>query len=113
MNIVGKVHEIGNVQNVTDKFKKRNLVVAYAENPQFVEYINFEATQDKVNLFDKLNVGDNVDVSFNLKGKPFTNKSGVTSYFNSLVVWRVTKVDGESSAPVDINGSDDDSDLPF
>lgn len=92
MEIRGKVHEIGEVQQVTDTFKKRDLIVQYAENPQFVEYIRFEATQDRTAIFDGLSVGDEVDVSFNLRGRPWTNKDGVTSYFNSLVAWRVNKV---------------------
>ena len=130
MEIRAKVHEIGDVQQVTDTFKKRDLVVQYAENPQFVEYIKFEATQDRTAIFDNLNVGDEVEVSFNLRGRPWTNRDGVTSYFNSLVAWRVSKVTatsaqaGTQSAPgpqsfdapptVDIaadNGKDDD--LPF
>jgi len=85
MEIRGKVHEIGAVQNVTDTFKKRDLIVAYAENPQFVEYIRFEATQDRVNIFDNLSVGEEIEISFNLRGRPWTNKEGVTTYFNSLV----------------------------
>lgn len=126
MEITGKVHEIGAVQQVTETFKKRDLVIQYAENPQFVEYIKFEATQDRVNLFDNLNSGDEVAVSFNLRGRPWTNKEGVTTYFNSLVAWRVNKVastpqyvEGQGSmphtpAPVDISSSPDDGDdLPF
>jgi hypothetical protein len=126
MEITGKVHEIGAVQQVTETFKKRDLVVQYAENPQFVEYIKFEATQDRVNLFDNLNSGDEVTVSFNLRGRPWTNKEGITTYFNSLVAWRVNKVastpqhaEGQGSmphtpAPVDISSSPaDDDDLPF
>lgn len=102
MEIRGKVHEIGDVQQVTDTFKKRDLIVQYAENPQFVEYIRFEATQDRTSLFDNLNVGDEVEVSFNLRGRPWTNKDGVTSYFNSLVAWRVSKV---TTTPVDASGA--------
>ncbi|MFB5945518.1 DUF3127 domain-containing protein [Albibacterium profundi] len=125
MEITGKVHEIGQVQQVTDTFKKRDLVVQYAENPQFVEYIKFEATQDRVNLFDNLNPGDEVTVSFNLRGRPWTNKEGVTSYFNSLVAWRVNKAatsqpadasyqnQPPSAPPVDISSDNDDDDLPF
>lgn len=126
MEIRGKVHEIGQVQNVTETFKKRDLIVAYAENPQFVEYIRFEATQDRVNIFDSLAIGDEVEVSFNLRGRPWTNKEGVTTYFNSLVAWRVTKVANTAAAapapsyadmpaPADISGTNggDDDDLPF
>ncbi len=131
MEIRGKVHEIGAVQQVTDTFKKRDLIIQYAENPQFIEYIRFEATQDRTSLFDNLNVGDEVEVAFNLRGRPWTNKDGVTSYFNSLVAWRVSKVTTEpvatgaqsaQGAPqafdappaVDISADDGkDDDLPF
>lgn len=124
MEIRGKVHEIGTTQQVTDTFKKRDLIVSYAENPQFVEYIRFEATQDRVNIFDNLSVGNEVEVSFNLRGRPWTNKEGVTTYFNSLVAWRITKLANTAQAapeqntsdmpPVDISSSGaDDDDLPF
>lgn len=122
MEIRGKIHEIGAVQNVTDTFKKRDLIVAYAENPQFVEYITFQATQDRVTIFDGLSIGEEVEVSFNLRGRPWTNKESVTTYFNSLVAWRVTKLVtaeatqnmnyGGDLPRVDISNIEDD-DLPF
>lgn len=120
MEIKAKVHEVGAVQQVTDSFKKRDLIVQYAENPQFVEYIRFEATQDRVNIFDNLAPGEDVEVSFNLRGRPWTNKDGVTTYFNSLVAWRVNKLAPETAMappqhvpPVDISSAPDDDDLPF
>ncbi|HLW50290.1 MAG TPA: DUF3127 domain-containing protein, partial [Sphingobacteriaceae bacterium] len=99
MEIRGKVHEIGTTQQVTDTFKKRDLIVLYAENPQFPEYIRFEATQDRTSIFDNLEIGDEVEVSFNLRGRPWTNREGVTTYFNSLVAWRVSKVVTTPVAP--------------
>src|SRR5690606_2268071 len=98
MEINGKVHEVGQIQQISESYKKRDLVIQYAENPQFVEYIKFEATQDRVNIFDNLNPGDDVSVSFNLRGRPWTNKEGVTSYFNSLVAWRINKVAPDQQA---------------
>lgn len=98
MEIKGKVHEIGKTENVSEKFKKRQLIIEYAENPTYPEYISFELQQDKVGLADQLKQGDEVEVSFNLRGRPWTNKDGVTSYFNSLVAWRISKV-SENSTP--------------
>lgn len=116
MEIKGIVHEVGATQQVTESFKKRDLIVAYAENPQFVEYIRMEATQDRVSIFDNLNIGDEIEVSFNLRGRPWTNKEGITTYFNSLVAWRVVKLaEGSvpsSPEPVNINNEEPD-DLPF
>lgn len=106
MQITGKIHEIGQVQNITDKFKKRDIVIEYAENPQYPEYIRLEATQDKVSLFDKFNVGDNVEVFFNLRGRAVKG-----NYFNSLVVWRIAAAEGQEVPTIGNNGGGDD--LPF
>lgn len=92
MELTGTVHEVGEVQIVTNEFKKRDLIVKHDDNPQFVEYIRFEANQDKVALFDHVKPGDRVEVSFNLRGQPWTNRGGITSYFNSLIAWRVKKL---------------------
>src|SRR5690606_22001741 len=104
MQLSGKVHEVGQTQQVSDSFKKRDLIVVYAENPQYPEYIKLEATQDNVSKFDNLNPGDEVTVDFNLRGRPWTNKEGVTTYFNSLVAWKVNK--GASAAPAQADESD-------
>jgi len=122
MEIKGKVHEIGALQQVSETFKKRDLIVEYAENPTYPEYIRFEALQDKTSLFDSLKVGDDVEVSFNLRGRPWTDKTGKVSYFNSLVVWRLNTLSNTAGAastpdyapPVDLSSKPgDDDDLPF
>mgnify|MGYP003574912461 FL=1 len=123
MEIKGKVHEIGAVQQVSETFKKRDLIIEYAENPTYPEYIRFESLQDKTALLDNLKAGDEVEVSFNLRGRPWTNKDGVTSYFNSLVVWRITALANTAgasaaapqyAAPADVSTTaGEDDDLPF
>jgi hypothetical protein len=122
MELKGKVHEIGALQQVSETFKKRDLIIEYAENPTYPEYIRFEALQDKTSLFDSYKVGDDVEVSFNLRGRPWTDKTGKVSYFNSLVVWRINALSaGAGSAstpayapPVDLNSAPgEDDDLPF
>jgi len=117
MELKGKVHEIGALQQVSETFKKRDLIIEYAENPSYPEFIRFEAMQDKCSLFDSIKVGDTVDVAFNLRGRPWTDKTGKVNYFNSLVVWKISTVSAGSSAPeyappVDQN-TDPDGDLPF
>lgn len=124
MEIKGKVHEVGATQQVSETFKKRDLIVEYAENPSYPEYIRFEALQDKSSLLDSLKVGDEVEVFFNLRGRAWTDKTGKTSYFNSLVVWRINTLTGNAAAPapaspayatpVDVStNTDDGDDLPF
>ena len=122
MEIKGKVHEVGATQQVSETFKKRDLIVEYAENPTYPEYISFEALQDKTALLDTFKAGDEVEVFFNLRGRPWTDKTGKTSYFNSLVIWRINAVAAGAAAaatpayaaPVDVsNTPGEDDDLPF
>ncbi|WP_316816948.1 DUF3127 domain-containing protein [Pedobacter nyackensis] len=122
MEIKGKVHEIGALQQVSETFKKRDLIIEYAENPTYPEYIRFEALQDKTALFDSLKQGDDIEVSFNLRGRPWTDKTGKTSYFNSLVVWRINALTNGAAAastpayapPADLNSAPgEEDDLPF
>jgi hypothetical protein len=119
MDIKGKVHEISPVITVSEKFKKREIILEYAENPTYPEYVKLEAVQDKVNLLDNVKIGDNVELFFNLRGRPYTDKTGKTTYFNTLSVWRLNKLEAgaiaepEYAAPVDISSAPDDDDLPF
>lgn len=89
MDIKGKVHEVLETQNVTDTFKKREIVVEIAENPQYPEYVKFEAIQDRCSLLDNAKVGDDIEVFFNLKGRAWTDKNGKKQYFNTLQIWKV------------------------
>jgi hypothetical protein len=108
------------VVTVSEKFKKRELVIEYAENPSYPEFVKFEAVQDKVNLFDTIKVGDQVELFFNLRGRAWVDKMGKTSYFNTLVVWRINPITSggsspapEFAAPADISPAPEDDDLPF
>lgn len=117
MEITGRVHEVLPTQQVTDTFKKRDLIIEYAENPQYPEFIKFEAHKDACEKLDELRTGDNVTVHFNLRGRPWNNKEGKTSYFNTLALWKfqINQTTGEPTynAPVDISSSPEDDDLPF
>ena len=84
MNISGTIHEIGSTEKVTDSLRKRELIIEYAENPQYPEFIKIEAINDKCAILDNVQVGANVTVHFNLKGREWNGK-----YFNTLQVWKV------------------------
>ena len=122
MEVKGKVYEVSPTVQVTESLKKRELILEYIENPQYPEYLKFEAIQDRCSLLDNVKVGDDVEVFFNLKGRPWTDKTGKKSYFNSLQLWRVNALAAgagsattpEYAAPsADISSSSDDDDLPF
>lgn len=89
MKLIGKIIEIQDSQQVSDVFKKRLLVIEYAENPKYPEYISFELTQNRCDLIDKFKIGQNVQVSFDLKGNKWLTPEGVTKYFNTIHAWNV------------------------
>ena len=89
MEIKGKLAVIMNEVQVTESFKKREFVVEYADNPQYPELVKFEMIQDKCSDLDKFNVGQEIVVHFNLKGRKWTDPRGVDKYFNTLHAWKV------------------------
>jgi hypothetical protein len=101
MEIQGKVLEIGETVDVSDRFRKRELIVEYIDNPQYPEYLKFELVQDKCELIDGFNVGDELVVHFDLKGRRWTDKQGQVKYFNSLQAWRLIGNQSGSPQPQD------------
>lgn len=123
MNIQGKLIEKFDTQQIKDTFQKREFVVEYAENPQYPEFIKFELIQSNCEQLEPFQIGDTLNISFNLKGRKWTDPHGNVKYFNSLQAWRLDKTGGEASAPAprDEDVSQDwqpdsfsaDEDLPF
>jgi hypothetical protein len=116
-NITGTLKVKNAAQQVSEKFKKREFVIA-DNSSQYPQFISFQLTQDKCSLIDNYNVGDELKVYFNLRGREWKDKQGETKYFNSLEAW---KLEGDAAnqsapqyqdAPANIS-SDGGDDLPF
>jgi translation initiation factor IF-3 len=98
MEVLGRVRLINPVQQVSASFKKRELVVTTEE--QYPQHILIEFAQDKTDLLNNYNVGEQVKVSINLRGREWVNPQGETKFFNSIQGWRIEKVQAEApSAP--------------
>jgi hypothetical protein len=85
----GKIEEIYPVNQVNDRFRKKEFILEITENKGgnlFTEYIKFQLTQEKCTLLDPFKKGDRVKLSFNLTGRKW-EKSG--NYFTNLDVWRI------------------------
>ena len=80
--------------------------------------------QDRTGIIDRVNVGDEIKVHFNIRGSKW-EKDGRVSYFNNLDAWRIEQVlkpgsnsdsDNEYFEPLDtFTSSSEDAidDLPF
>lgn len=98
MEITGKILEKFDTVQVSNTFRKREFVVEYSENPQYPEYIKFEMIQDKCDILDAFEVGMEVIVHFNLKGRKWNSPQGEVKYFNSLQAWRLANKSDQPSA---------------
>lgn len=116
MNISGKIKEIYEVKQISDKFRKREFVVEYTENEQYPQFIKFELTQNNCDLINRFSKGDFINVHFDLRGKPWTNKNGETTYFTSLTAWKLEKADSQANTNEGFtpdNTENNNDDLPF
>lgn len=122
--ITGKVIDVSPVNQVSDKFRKREFVIEKKDAggaAVFIDYIKFQLVQDKCDLINESFMNEEVKIWFNLKGNRW-ERDGKVSYFTNLDAWRVEKV---SEIPRDQNTpppnpledmpseNDELSDLPF
>lgn len=98
--ITGIAHKIGETQQVTDSFQKRELVLKIPnDNPQYQdELVPFEFVQKNVNRLDYLEPGCNCLVKFNLSGREWANpKTGEIKTFGSLKGWFAQNLDKDNT----------------
>ena len=124
MEIQGKIKFIGETQSIgSNGFRKRELVVTTEE--QYPQHLMVEFVQDKTELLNNYQVGQQVKVGINLRGREWINPQGESKYFNSIQGWRIENL--QQAAPVNAApvppaqafepatdlSADEPNDLPF
>lgn len=89
MEIKGKVKVVNLEQVISEKFKKRELVVT--TNDTYPQDILIQFIQDKCNLLDNLLPGDEITVHFNLRGREWVDPKGGSKYYNTIEGWKIDK----------------------
>ncbi|MCB9169645.1 MAG: DUF3127 domain-containing protein [Flavobacteriales bacterium] len=121
-SITGTIKSVGKTQDVSDKFRKRELILLETVG-QRDQPIPIEFTQERTSLLDGFKPGEQVTVSFYINGREWTARDGTVKYFLSLSAQRIDRVGGgadaggpgapppPSAADEPIGGDEDD--LPF
>jgi hypothetical protein len=112
--IQANVKSVGQTISVSEKFSKRELVVEIPDD-KYPQVVQFEATQDKCGLLDSIGSGQQVEITFALRGREWTNASGETKVFNTLNLVRIEAIGSTptpKAVPVTVATDDDDS-IPF
>jgi hypothetical protein len=97
IEISGKLHVINEVQQVTERFRKREFVLELSENTRFPQFVIFQLTGDRCGRIDDFEVGNEVRVEFSLRGREWNSPRGEVKYFNSLDVWNIERTSGAQS----------------
>lgn len=88
MEIQGQIKKIFPSEYVgANGFEKRDLVITTIE--QYPNDIIIQFTQQRCDLLDSLQVGQNVKVYINIRGREWTNPQGETKYFNTIEGWKI------------------------
>ncbi len=80
-----------NEVQVSDRFKKREFVMTTEQNTQYPQHVQFQLVQDKCSLLDSHQLGEEIKVSFNLRGREWS-KDNEIRYFNTLDAWKIERV---------------------
>ncbi len=126
----GKIVKIFDTEQKSASFTAREFVIEVADG-QYPQMVKFQLVQDKCNLVDDYNEGDEIEVDFDLRGREWNEK-----YFTNLQAWRISRA-GEggggsssgssanapsapsaaSTTPASVssssNAADFDDDIPF
>jgi hypothetical protein len=111
--LTGKIKLIQEAKTFDSGFTKREMVVV-VEDGKYPQEINLEFVQDKVALLENLETGQEVTVTFDIRGREYNGR-----YFNNLQGWKVTAA-GErsdtahsSAVPMAPQAEIEDDDIPF
>ncbi len=124
MEIIGKIKWIDETKEYgSNGFKKRELVITTEE--QYPQNILVEFIQDKCEILNSFQIGNNVKIGINLRGREWTNPEGQVKYFNSIQGWRIDLINEEISDEIppmpppisaentNENTTEHEDDLPF
>lgn len=118
MTITGTLHRKEEAVSINEKLTKREFILKHAENPAYPEFLKFELVNSNCDQLDSFDLGEELSIAFNLKGREWTNNEGKVIYFNSLQAWSIQrhgaglKTEPTPMPQVD-DGSDKTGDVPF
>ena len=126
--LTGKLVAKYDTMQKSPTFKTREFAVEKTDDiggRMITNYVKFQSVQDKVSIIDKVNIGDEIKVYFNIKGSKW-EKDGKINYITNLDAWRIEQIllsgadrsvtDNEYMEPLDtFSASSPDAidDLPF
>ena len=121
-DVQGTLHKKFDTEQKTDSFKAREFVIEVKDG-NYQQLIKFQLVQDRCEALDPFNEGEEILVTFDLRGREWNEK-----FFTNLNAWRLAKVATGAAAAAPVAGKEatafptaenapsfevSDDDLPF
>lgn len=121
----GTIKLINDTQTFPSGFSKREFVIT-TEHDKYPQELKFEVVKDRCSLLDGFEVGQKVQLNFDIRGNEYKDR-----YYVNLACWKIEAADGGSApadapaaasgsssspepSPADLRKEDDfDDDIPF
>jgi len=106
LTMKGAIKLINPVKVISDKFSVREFVITTAD-AKYPQEVIFQTVNDRMDVIAPYGQGQEVTVSFNVRGREYNGK-----YYNTLDAY---KVQGEAATPSVLDSilNNEQDDLPF
>ena len=105
LTMKGAIKLINPVKIISDKFSVREFVIT-TPDAKYPQEVIFQTVNDKMDIIAPYGQGQEVTVSFNVRGREYNGK-----YYNTLDAW---KVQGDVATPApSVQPIEEQDDLPF
>lgn len=92
-DLTGTLKVLEDTQTFPSGFSKREFVVEVPDG-KYPQLIKFEVLKDNISLLDSVSIGDELKVTFDIRGREYNGR-----YFVNLNAWKVESSGGGSSQP--------------
>ena len=107
LEVAGKIHRIFPTEQKTASFQAREFVLEIVDG-NYTQLIKFQAVQDRCGMLDSYNEGDEVKVSFDLRGREWNGK-----YLTNLNAWRIEAGTSSDQGGQELPSSENFPENPF
>ncbi|OJV50884.1 MAG: hypothetical protein BGO31_10435 [Bacteroidetes bacterium 43-16] len=102
LEVTGKLIEVQPTQQIKENFSKREFVIEISQQTNtgmtFTNFASFQLVNNACSLIDRFQVGQDVRVSFDIRGNRW-EKDGQVRYITNLNAWRVDPAGMAQQAP--------------
>lgn len=92
--LIGKLVAKYDTVQRTESFRTREFVVEKTDKigeRTVSNFVKFQTTQDRTAIIDRVNIGDEIKVLFNIRGTKW-EKNGNVNYITNLDAWRIEQM---------------------